>query len=225
MSTAGTPRVTAPEPWNRGPYAAAIGSSAGNLTLRDSEGWCLPLDVRRWSAPADAADRAVVERCSGRVLDIGCGAGRFVEALTRCGHRALGIDVCPTAVISTVCRGGAAVSRSVFEPLPEEGRWDTALLIDGNIGIGGNPRTLLGRIRELVHDRGLLIVETAPADVDERRRVRLHAGPQAAGPVFAWATVGARALERHARTCGWTVVEEWGGPSGERHFAALRPAA
>ncbi|MDX2592040.1 MULTISPECIES: class I SAM-dependent methyltransferase [Streptomyces] len=158
----------------------------------------------------------------GRVLDIGCGAGRIVEALTLRGHEALGIDVCPSAVAATVSRGGAAHSGSVFDQLPAEGWWDTALLLDGNIGIGGEPRMLLRRVRELVHDQGLLIVETSGADVDERRRVRIHLDHQAASPAFAWAVVGARALVGHARLSGWTRVEQWSTGSHDRHFVVLR---
>ena len=40
-------------------------------------------------------------------------------------------------------RGGAALRRDVFAPLPGEGRWYTALLADGNVGIGGDPVALL----------------------------------------------------------------------------------
>ncbi|MFE0579696.1 class I SAM-dependent methyltransferase [Streptomyces sp. NPDC058874] len=213
-----------PEGWNSGPYAAAIRTQQGDLSLRDAEGWCLPLDVERWCARADVGDRAVLRRCRGRVLDIGCGAGRLVEALTRRGHTVLGIDVCSSAVSSTVGRGGAALRRSVFDPLPDEGGWGTALLIDGNIGIGGDPRRLLRRIRGLVHGQGLLLVETAAADVDERRRVRVHAGRHPAGAVFPWAAVGASALDRHATASGWTATERWSSAGG-RHFVALRARA
>ncbi|WP_374196977.1 methyltransferase domain-containing protein [Streptomyces sp. ISL-100] len=125
----------------------------------------------------------------------GCGAGRLVEELARRGRTVLGIDVCPSAVIATVCRGGKALCSSVFEPLPDEGRWGTALLIDGNIGIGGDPGRLLRRIRDLVHSRGLVIVETAPGDDDERRHVRIHAGRRPVSAGFPWASVGAPALD------------------------------
>ncbi|MEU1535530.1 methyltransferase domain-containing protein [Streptomyces fagopyri] len=225
MSATGRSTASPREPWNSALYAEAVGARDGDLSLRDGEGWCLPLDVGRWCQRADAGDQSVVERCAGRVLDIGCGAGRLVEALTLRGHEVLGIDVCPSAVVATVCRGGAARSSSVFGPLPEEGGWDTALLIDGNIGIGGDPRLLLRRIRDLVRDRGLLIVETAPADVDERRRVRIHVGQQAASPVFSWAIVGAHALIRHAWLSGWATAEQWEITSAERHFVALRARA
>ncbi|WP_327418492.1 hypothetical protein [Streptomyces sp. NBC_01233] len=137
--------------WSSGSYAQAMHTPQRALSLRDAEGWHFPLDLERWCGPADEADRTVLRRCTGRVLDIGCGAGRLVEALTGRGREVLGIDVCPCAVITTVCRGGSAVSRSVFDPLPDEGRWGTALLIDGNIGIGGDPRRLLRHVRALVH--------------------------------------------------------------------------
>ncbi|MCX4420286.1 class I SAM-dependent methyltransferase [Streptomyces mirabilis] len=225
MSTAGSAEASPWEPWNSGLYAQVVDAREGDLSLRDGEGWYMTLDVGRWSRRADAGDHSVVERCAGRVLDIGCGAGRIVEALTLRGHQALGIDVCPSAVVATVCRGGAARGGSVFDPLPEEGRWDTALLMDGNIGIGGEARLLLRRVRELVHDQGLLIVETSRADVDERRRVRIHVGQRAASPAFPWAVVGAHALMRHARLSGWAVAEEWATTSAERHFVALRALA
>ena len=32
------------------------------------------------------------------------------------------------------------MQRSVFDRLPDEGRWGSALLLDGNVGIGGDPR-------------------------------------------------------------------------------------
>ncbi|MEV7729611.1 methyltransferase domain-containing protein [Streptomyces sp. NPDC087917] len=225
MSTAATATAAKSEPWNARPYAEALDAQGSDLSLRDGEGWCLPLDVPRWTGPTDVGDESVLARCEGRVLDIGCGAGRLVGALARRGLEVLGIDVCTTAVISTVCRGGPARSGSVFDPLPGEGSWGTALLIDGNIGIGGDPGRLLSRVRDLVRDRGLLIVEVSPGEVDERRRVRLYAGQQAASPVFSWATVGASALERRARDCGWSAGETWTGPRGERCFVALRAQA
>ncbi|WP_327302139.1 methyltransferase domain-containing protein [Streptomyces sp. NBC_01298] len=213
------------EAWSSGPYAEALHCRSADVTLCDGEGWSFPLDVDRWSGRADTADRAVLERCAGRVLDVGCGAGRLVEALARRGHAVLGIDVSPAAVIATVCRGGHARSGSVFGPVTGEGTWGTALLIDGNIGIGGDPRRLLRRVHDLVRPGGLLIVETSPREVDERRRVRIHIGHHSVGPVFPWATVGSGALVDHGRLSGWAPVEQWTSLLGERHFAVLRACA
>jgi SAM-dependent methyltransferase len=208
------------------PYAAALRSGRGPLFLHRADGWLLPLDVERWCSGPDAADRTVLDACDGPTLDVGCGPGRFVVALAAQGCPALGIDVSAEAVSRTTGVGGAALQRSVFDPLPGEGRWRTALLIDGNIGIGGNPATLLARIRHVLHSTGSLLVETAPAgtgdDLDERVDVRLHDGISPHGGMFAWARVGPRALARHAEATGWTPAETW--TAGGRRFARLRPA-
>lgn len=162
--------------WGADPYANALRTGRGPLFLRRSDGWLLPLDVERWCSDAGSADLSALHRCEGPVLDIGCGPGRLVAELTALGHRALGIDVSEAAVARTRGLGGAALLRSVFDPLPGEGRWGTLLLLDGNIGIGGDPAALLARAADLLGVGGLLIAETATVDVDERVRVRLDDG-------------------------------------------------
>ncbi|MEU8826584.1 class I SAM-dependent methyltransferase [Streptomyces sp. NPDC048636] len=209
-----------PSSWRADPYTRALRAGRGPLFLRGADGWTLPLEVERWCADADAADRTVLTRCHGPVLDIGCGPGRLVVALAVLGRPILGIDVSHAAVARTVGAGGPALCRSVFEPLPGEGRWGTALLIDGNIGIGGDPRTLLTRVGRVLAPDGLLLVEVAPEDIDVRVRVRVDDGRGGVGTDFPWARLGAPALLRHARAAGWTAVESWSAL--DRAFMALR---
>lgn len=219
--------------WGADPYANALRTGRGPLFLRRSDGWLLPLDVERWCSDAGSADLSALHRCEGPVLDIGCGPGRLVAELASLGHRALGIDVSEAAVARTRGLGGAALLRSVFDPLPGEGRWGTLLLLDGNIGIGGDPAALLDRAADLLGTGGLLIAETAPVDVDERVRVRLDDGrggplgessPTAvrgtAAEPFPWARIGTPALLRHARACGWRTADQWGAEG--RTFVSLR---
>jgi SAM-dependent methyltransferase len=184
--------------------------------------------VERWCAAADAADEEVLRRCEGTVLDVGCGPGRLVAALSARGRPALGVDVSEAAVARTLRLGGRALRRSVFEPLPGEGRWGTALLVDGNVGIGGDPVALLARMRELLRPGGLLLAETVPAaDVDERADVRLvreaygaGGAAEAPGAAFPWARLGAPALLRYAARAGWRPAGQWS--AGGRRFVALR---
>ncbi|MEV7655875.1 class I SAM-dependent methyltransferase [Streptomyces anulatus] len=218
-------------PWGADPYANALRTGRGPLFLRRSDGWLLPLDVERWCSDAGSADLSALHRCEGPVLDIGCGPGRLVAELASLGHRALGIDVSEAAVARTRGLGGAALLRSVFDPLPGEGRWGTLLLLDGNIGIGGDPAALLDRAADLLGADGLLIAETVPVDVDERVRVRLDDGrdgtdgttaPASASGAepFPWARIGTPALLRHARAGGWRTAGQWGAEG--RTFVSLR---
>ncbi|MFC9165620.1 class I SAM-dependent methyltransferase [Streptomyces fungicidicus] len=207
--------------WSADPYADALRAGRGPLFLRRADGWLLPLDVERWCAEADAADLEVLRRCEGPVLDVGCGPGRLVAALGALGHRALGIDVSEAAVAHTAGRGGQALLRSVFDPLPGTGRWGTALLMDGNLGIGGDPPALLDRMAHLLAPGGRLLAETVPyPDVDERALVQVTDAHGAPGVPFAWARVGTRALLGHASAAGWRADAEWS--TGGRSFVSLR---
>lgn len=140
------------------------------------DGRLLPLEVERWCARADTVDLQVLERCEGAVLDVGCGPGRLVAELAARGRPVLGVDISPAAVARTPRLVGRTLTRSVFEPLPGEGRWDTVLLFDGNLGIGGAPSALLRRTARLLRVGGFLIAETVPMNVDERAEVRLVSG-------------------------------------------------
>jgi SAM-dependent methyltransferase len=195
--------------WVDDPYARALRTGRGPLFLRRTDGWLLPLEVERWCAEPDAADAALLRRCRGPVLDIGCGPGRLVAALAAHGLPALGVDVSPAAVARTRGAGAAVLRRSVFDRLPAEGRWRTALLVDGNIGIGGDPHGLLDRVRALLAPGGRLLAEAAAYDVDERLTVRVEDGHGRHGVDFPWARLGAAALRRAAAATGWTTAGEW----------------
>ena len=154
------------------------------------------------------------------MLDVGCGPGRFVSALAARGVAALGVDIAEAAVALTRGQGVPALLRNVFAELPGEGRWPTVLLLDGNIGIGGDPSRLLTRVRRLLAPGGRLLVECDPdPDAAELVRLRFAVHGVPAGPTFPWATVGTGTLRRHAVRTGYSDLEPW--DAGGRSFAVL----
>lgn len=164
------------------------------------------LRLERWDRPVDEHDTAILARCVGPTLDVGCGPGRFTAGLAERGHVVLGIDVVPGAVNSTRRRGGAALRRDVFAELPGEGRWRTALLADGNLGIGGDPVALLRRLRRVLDPRGRVVAEVAaPGTEPVRDYATLEHGD--ATQVVPWAVVGLDGLDRVAARAGMRIVD------------------
>jgi len=201
------------------PYEQSL-RAAGRLALVDDGGRQVSLDVARWLDSADPADDTVLARCAGPVLDVGCGPGRLVRALSERGIACLGLDIAETAVWITRGRGAPALLRNVFAPVPGEGRWPTVLLMDGNVGIGGNPRRLLARIARLLAADGRLIVEADPDPaLDLTSTVRFLIEGTPVGPSFEWAEVGLAALYRHAEQAGLYPVDVWS--AGGRAFTTL----
>ncbi len=178
-----------------------------------------PLPVASWVRDADDIDTAMLAHCVGPTLDIGCGPGRLSAHLVELGHVVLGIDVVHEAVRQTRERGVSAIVRDVFEELPGEGRWQTALLADGNVGIGGDPVALLSRVRQLLDPRGRVVVELSEPGVGLRSTwATLQCGETRSRP-FRWSLVGADAIAPVAAEAGFSVLTTH--THADRWFAVL----
>ena len=160
----------------------------------------------------------------GPLLDVGCGPGRMVRAAEERGLAALGIDISEEAAAHAAADGSRVLHRSVFDRLPLEGSWATVLLMDGNIGIGGDPRTLLLRCAELVASDGVLVVEVdADPELHECAVFTAIGEDGHESGAFPWARLGSAALARVAMECGLVLGDAWA--AGDRRFVVLRHAA
>lgn len=144
--------------------------------------------------------------CTGPTIELGCGPGRLVAKLIQRGIPALGIDRSATA-IRLAGRGGApALLGDVFEPLPGTGCWQTVLLVDGNVGLGGDPRRILARAAELLGRGGRCVAEFDTEVIGIRERwVRLETARDV-GPWFRWASVGVDSATTLAAQVGLTLT-------------------
>jgi SAM-dependent methyltransferase len=105
------------------------------------------------------------DKLAGRVLDVGCGAGRILAYLVMNGADAVGIDLAPAMVEycrrtvpeATVCLGDASdIAASVSGP------FDVVIAPDNLIDVFGDEerRRVIADIRELLAPDGLFVFST-----------------------------------------------------------------
>lgn len=190
-----------------------------DVCLRAEDGTVVPIDIERWHRLPDVNELALLDRVRPPVVDLGCGPGRHVVALGERGVPALGIDAAPAAVATARARGALVLERSIFARIPGVGRWGTVLLLDGNIGIGGDPVLLLDRCRALLRRGGRVLVELAPPHTRSTTLdVRLERAG-VLGPRFPWAVLSADDVARVATAADLRVEDLWQG--GDRWFTQL----
>ncbi|MDD9974532.1 MAG: class I SAM-dependent methyltransferase [Candidatus Poribacteria bacterium] len=101
---------------------------------------------------------------TGRVLDIGCGAGRHCLYLQEQGHDVLGTDISPLAIQTCKSRG---LKNALISPITQlsskMGTFDTILMMGHNFGLVGNykrAKWLLKRFAAMTTDTAKIIAET-----------------------------------------------------------------
>jgi SAM-dependent methyltransferase len=99
---------------------------------------------RRWPP----AERQALRFARGRVLDVGCGAGRVALHLQSRGIDVVGADASPLAVEASRRQGVVRTWRAAVDELEARiGEFDTLVLFGNNFGIFGTPERVRRALR------------------------------------------------------------------------------
>ena len=132
-------------------------------------------EYKDWSDHQKKAMRYV----KGKVLDIGCGAGRHSLYLQVKGFDVLATDISPSAIKVCRIRG---IKRTKVLPITQItsrlGTFDTILLLGGNFGLLGNfkrARYLLRRFKGVTSNKARIITEsTDPCKMTDPCHLKYH---------------------------------------------------
>ena len=106
-------------------------------------------------------ERRAMRFVRGRVLDLGCGAGRVSLELQRRGLEVVGVDVSPLAVEVARKRGAADARVGTVATALQGGElFDTILLLGNNLGLLSGQRQgrqLLRTLAQLATERGRIL--------------------------------------------------------------------
>ena len=181
-------------------------------------------ELRKWHP----SERKALRFVRGRVLDIGCGAGRVALELQKRGHAVVGIDVSPLAIEICRRRGVNDVRRLPFTKIDSSlGRFDTIVMFGNNFGLFENEkraRWLLRRLRGLTGaDARIVAVSHDPYGTESPEHLAYHERNRArgrmpgqirgrlryrgeTGPWFDYLMVSPTEMESIVEGTGWTLV-------------------
>jgi SAM-dependent methyltransferase len=178
---------------------------------------------RKWHG----SERQALRYVRGRVLDVGCGAGRVALELQERDHEVVATDVSPLALEVSRRRG---VRDARLLPLTRIdsslGRFDTIVLFGNNFGLLANPRRarwMLRRLKSVTSEEGRILagchdphasddpVDRSYHERNQRRgrlageaRFRVRYGSETT-PWMAWLLVSPTEMEEIVAGTGWTM--------------------
>ena len=131
--------------------------------------------LRRWPK----TERQAIRLARGRVLDVGCGAGRVALHLQERGHEVVAIDLSPLAVEVARRRGVRDVRELPVTRVGRElGRFDTIVMFGNNFGLMASRRRapwLLRRFRSIANDGARILAESVnPYATDNPAHLAYH---------------------------------------------------
>ncbi len=106
-------------------------------------------------------EKKAIKYACGRILDVGCGAGRHSLYLQRKGLNVYGIDKSPLAVKMCKLRGVKKVKTMPLEDINfKPDSFDTIIMMGGNfalLGDTGKARTVLRKLHKITSKQSLIV--------------------------------------------------------------------
>lgn len=133
-------------------------------------------EYKKWSP----LEKRAIKHARGKVLDIGCGAGRHSLYLQQKGFDVTGIDNSPGAIKVSKLRG---VKKALLRPLADIDKFkpnsfDTILMLGNNFGLfgdAGNARLLLEKMHRITTSDARIIAGTRdPYKTKDRDHLEYH---------------------------------------------------
>jgi len=185
-----------------------------------------------------------MEFVKGRVLDVGCGAGRHSRYLQEKGLDVTGIDVSPLAIKVCRLRGLRKVKQMKVEDIDfKPNAFDTIIMMGNNFGLFGSfnkAKRLLRKFHKMTSENAVIVADTRdPYKTDnpahlayhERNRERGRMGGQVrirvrfrkhVGRWFDYLMVSREEMKAILRGTGWKVKEFIDSESDSRYVAVIR---
>jgi SAM-dependent methyltransferase len=147
-------------------YAAYEGDEVFEVLERD-DGYVDSMSTKGYFSDYEGwspIEQEAMQFVKGRVLDVGCGAGRHSLYLQEKGFDVVGIDISPLAV--EVCRlRGLKKTRimSIEATVFGQGSFDTVIMMGNNFGLFGSfekARRLLKKFRRITSKNALIIASS-----------------------------------------------------------------
>ncbi len=223
------------------------GCSSHEIVERDDGHFSINRDTPKiyFSQYADwsANEKKAIRFVRGRVLDVGCGAGRIMLYLIEKGIDVMGIDISPLAI--EVCRKRGLRNVKVLSITQVDsrlGHFDTILLFGGNFGLFANPkraRWLLRKFHHMTSEKGRIIAVSCNPYMNKSRDSREYrAFNRARGrrpgylrfriryrkfvtPWQEWLLLSPREMHGLLVNCGWKVKELFGSPHSPAYYVII----
>ena len=217
------------------------GDHQASLEIRADDGEKETMSVSLFFRGRDglrAADREALARVRGRVLDGGAGVGSLALILQEDGFPVTALEVIPEGVEIMKARGVEDAREGRLEALPQEGAFDTILLLMNGSALAGTLDgfpAFLRSLKGLLSPGGQILMDSTdllqgelwgweeegggyPGDL--QYQMEFQGGR---GAPFPQLFLDPGTLRKIAEKEGWSVEVVWEGEGGE-YLASLFPS-